>query len=110
MAINTCLALDSGHLLRAALEHAAVARPALPVEVVNAPFLNMVGKKEKRDEDGNKITSAGAELAVGMEVEAHDPAADAAADALTADLNEGGCAGEMHLVVGPIPPPQPLRT
>jgi len=62
----------------------------------------------ERDEDGNKITSAGAELAVGMEVEAHDPAADAAADALNADLNEGGCAGEMHLVAGPYPPPNPI--
>ena len=35
-------------------------------------------------------------------MEAYDPAADAAADALGADLNEGGCAGEMHLVVAPV--------
>ena len=41
-------AAATGHLLRAALEHAAVARPALPVEVVNAPFLMKMGKKEER--------------------------------------------------------------
>ena len=35
-------------------------------------------------------------------VEPHDPVADAAADALGADLNEGGCAGEMALVVAPV--------
>ena len=46
--------------------------------------------------------AAGAELAAGSEAEAHDPAADAAADALGADLNEGGCAGEMYLVVAPV--------
>ena len=48
------------------------------------------------------VAAAGAELAAGSEAEAHDPAADAAADALGADLNEGGCAGEMYLVVAPV--------
>ena len=102
-------AAATGHLLRAALEHAAVTRAALPADA--APFSRRVGAvvtdggaaKGSGAEHGVPAgQSAAADLAAGTEMEAYDPAADAAADALGADLNEGGCAGEMHLVVAPV--------
>ena len=100
--VNVPAAVDeaaaTGHLLRASLEHACVNRAALPVD---QPMIHRVGKSVKPDLDDGKL-AAGAELAAGSEAEAHDPEADKAADALGADLNEGGCAGEMYLVVAPV--------
>ena len=102
-------AAATGHLLRAALEHAAVTRAALPADA--APFSRRVGavvtdggaaKGSGARTRRPRGQSAAADLAAGTEMEAYDPAADAAADALGADLNEGGCAGEMHLVVAPV--------
>ena len=94
----------TGCLLRTALEHACASRPAITVaEDAAAPRLHLVG--------GGDDASAADALAGGTGefgdddatiVEPHDPVADAAADALGADLNEGGCAGEMALVVAPV--------
>jgi hypothetical protein len=111
-------AAATGHLLRAALEHACVSRPALPIDKDTVPMIHRIGATSKPDAGGKKgdaaaaaaagaavaagAVSAGAELALAGDIEVYDPAADAAADALGADLNEGGCAGEMHLVVAPV--------
>ena len=88
-----------GHLLRTALEHACVTRAPLPAD--GSPMIHRVAGKSVETKDITAVTAV-TELAAGSEAEAHDPAADAAADALGADLNEGGCAGEMYLVVAPV--------
>ena len=73
-----------GHLLRTALEHACVTRAPLPAD--GSPMIHRVGVAGKKELETKEQTpsaaGAGAELAAGSEAEAHDPAADAAADAL----------------------------
>jgi midasin len=97
-------AAATGALLRAALECAAAARPAVSAaEDDAAPRLHLIGVA---DSNGNGMNAYGDDAAgdddASLSTTRHDPAADAAADALGADLNEGGCAGEMALVVAPV--------
>ena len=81
-----------GHLLRTALEHARVTRAPLPAD---QPMIHRVAGTSIETME-RTVAAAGAELAAGSEAEARDPAADAAADALGADLNEGGRAARAR--------------
>ena len=95
-------AAATGALLRAALECAAASRPAVSAaEDDAAPRLHLVGVGTHPG--GDAYAEANGDDDDESSVPAkHDAAADAAADALGADLNEGGCAGEMALVVAPV--------
>ena len=81
---------------------AAASRPAVSAaEDDAAPRLHLVGVGTHPGGDAYAEANGDDEDESSVPAK-HDAAADAAADALGADLNEGGCAGEMALVVAPV--------